>query len=756
MIHRFIIGAFVIAGTMLAGKITAHERPNIVFIIADDLGYSDLGCYGGEIDTPRLDRLAREGLRFRQFYNQAKCEPTRAALMTGLYHPRAGLALQNPSVTLGEALRAAGYRTGIVGKWHLPRNPTRKEQTPIERGFDHFYGLYDGASDYFPSAIGRNKVSLDAYTPGNFITPLDHAHFRPHDRWGHGPDAQRFLLQSTFPEDYYMTDAFGDHAVALIEDAVADPSGAPFFLYLSFNAPHTPLQAPTPLIDKYRDLYRRGWDVLREEKWTRLQANGLIEPPWRLPPWRDDVPPWHELTTVQQEKEAHRRAVYAAMVDSMDQNIGKVLDALDRLDRTKHPGLSDNTLVMFMSDNGAQAFDNANPPNRQVDPSHPDSRWCMGAVWSAFSNMPFRYNKQSQHQGGHCSPLIARWPAVIAPATITDQPGHIIDIMATFVDIGDVDYDALDVPPLDGASLRPILEGGHRPPPDFWGFEFGGMDLAVIQGEWKLVNFRSGPWRLFNLREDRTEMRNLAWQHPERVRSMAALYDQWSQDTFGNDQRIFAQRRTRDRLGPQHMRYTEVLESNRLGFYANPPIGVTAAGIGDAPGAAVREIHEIWTLRASGTGMAATGRDAFTFVGKPFSGDGEIITLVEAVKPSGKVRLGVMFRATLEPDSPFVMTGLNPGPGRTLQIVRDRPGADSKVTRGEDGVLAPFFLRLARHGDKFTASYASADSYVWKDFATTTVTLPAEGWAGLAASSGTASETVEVIFREWENMVTER
>jgi arylsulfatase A-like enzyme len=723
------------------------KAPNIIYILADDMGYSDLGCYGGEIETPAIDRLANEGLRFRQFYNQAKCEPTRTAVMTGMYHGRAGLSLQNPGATLGEALRTADYRTYIIGKWHLPANPTRKEQTPVERGFDAFYGLYDGASSYFPSGIGRNIVSLDSDAPGEFITPYSLDHFRPHDQWGLGEDAKRFLLQSAFPEGFYMTDAFGDHAVHFIDDAVSNHPDRPFFLYLSFNAPHTPLQAPVPLIEKYRGYYSKGWDQIREEKWQRIQKLGLVDPQWKLPPWRMDVPAWENLSEEEKEKEAHRRAVYAAMVDNMDQNIAKVLDRLDQL------GIAENTLVVFMSDNGSQAFDNTSYNQRLADPSHPDSRWCMGAVWASLSNMPFRYNKQSQHMGGICSPFVARWPAVIEAGGMTDEPGHIIDLMATFVDIGNADYNSLDVPPMDGESLMPVFEGGTRQPP-LWGFEFGQTDFAVIQGNWKLVNFRSGPWRLYDLKEDRTEMNNLAWKYPEKVKELAGFHYEWAMDVFGNRNRTHSGRNmVISENDAQHMRYTAVLNSDRLGFYSNPPVKVDAGVVGEVQLSDVREAHEVWSVTSRGSGLIQSQSDGFTYISMPLVGDGEVIAYVERIEEGADLEnllLGVMMRESKEPGSPFVMTALNPASGSANQLNRSKSHTASSLNHIDAGIKAPLFIRLRRDGNLFTSSYSS-DTYVWTDFSVVSVSLTEELHAGLAVSSG-GNETARVIFREWDNI----
>ncbi|MGE9271245.1 MAG: arylsulfatase, partial [Verrucomicrobiales bacterium] len=511
------------------------DGPNVIYIIVDDMGYSDLGCYGGEIETPHIDSLAAQGMTFRQFYNNAKCETTRASIMSGLYHGRGGNT--SAGATLAEAVKTSGYKTYAVGKWHLGTGSS----IPVMQGFDHFYGFYGGYSDYFPAGIGTSTVKRDAAEAGDFVSAYPDSSFNT--------VSSNVSNQTSFPDDYYMTDGLGDNAVAFIQDAVTNHADQPFFLYLAFNAPHTPLQAPADLIDKYRGTYMEGWDKLREEKWERQKELGLIDPEWQLPPLRDDIPQWDDLSADEKDREDHRRAVYAAMMDSVDQNVGKVLDQL------RASGIEDNTLVIFTGDNGAQAFDNTS--DRSSSPSDEDSRWSMGPAWAAYSNAPFRYHKQSQHQGGICTAFIARWPEVISPGTMTDQPGHVIDVMATLVDLSGADYDSLKkdngdpVPPMDGSSLRPIFEGETRPEPNYWGFEYGISEFAVIQGDWKLTSFSGSPWRLYDLKKDRTETNNLRWDYPEKVQELAALYDEWAIDVWGNTTRTFAERDLRNELSQE-------------------------------------------------------------------------------------------------------------------------------------------------------------------------------------------------------------
>jgi arylsulfatase A-like enzyme len=712
--------------------------PNVIYIIADDLGYSDPGCYGGEIHTPNIDRLAAAGVRFRHFYDCAKCETSRSALMSGLYHGRCGLQVQN-GTTLGEAMQSAGYRTYAVGKWHLGDTAGK---TPTDRGFNNYYGHYSGASSYFPIGIGANDIYLDTQEPDNFISAYSPSYFTQ--------DSSRRSRETSFPPGFYLTDAFGDHAVEFLDDAVDKHTNRPFFMYVAFNAPHTPLQAPVEEINKYRHTYTNGWDVMRQEKWQRQLASGLVDPQWQLSNLRDDIPRWDDLDAAARDAEDHRRAVFAAMVDRMDQNIGKILDRLDELDATTRPGILTNTLVVFTSDNGAQAFDNASEAQRQVDPDDPDSKWNEGPAWAAFSNTPWRYYKQSQQQGGVCAPFVARWPGTIAPGRTTDQPGHVVDVMATLVDIAKVDYASLTtyngnpVPPLDGASLMPIFTGGTRPAPDFWGFEFNNSEFAVIQGDWKLAAFSSSPWRLFNLRDDRTETRNLRWDNPQKVHELAALYDQWAIDTYGNTTRTYAKRDTLDKLG-QELRY-ETVQTGKL--YSEPSVGITVTNMGSGASSTVDDHWEIVVFDTSATGIGGTADD-ITFACQPFFGDGEIIAQVDSISNAlAAGHAGVMVRETLDADSAFVMTGLKPN-GQLVQFVRDGAGHLVSTTTGATGIAAPVFLRVERTANVFTSSF-STNEYDWVDFASATNAMGASAQGGLAAASGGSAGTI--IFREWDNL----
>ncbi len=694
-------------------------KPNIIFIIADDLGYSDIGCYGGEIATPNLDRLAREGLRFRQFYNNAKCETTRSALMSGRYHVLSGLHVQN-GTTLGAVAKSGGYQTYAVGKWHLGSD---KGQTPVERGFDHFYGFYGGGTPYFnPSP---NSIRRDSATAGNFVSADPDAKF--------SQDSATRSRQTTFAPDYYATDSLGDNAAAFVTDAVTKHADRPFFMYLAFNAPHAPAEAPAALVEKYKPLYARGWDQLRAEKWARLQASGLVDPQWQLPDFPTDVPRWESLTQKEKEFEILRRANYGGQVDSLDQNIGKLLALLDKLEAT-HPGLVKNTLIMFISDNGCAGHDAAATRNQ-------------GPGWATLSNTPFRYFKQSQQQGGISTPMVARWPQVIAPGTITDQPGHVIDIMATLNDVGQADYHAqktfssAPVPPMSGTSLLPIFKGGTRPPPS-WVFELHQNEFAVIQGDWKLASFRSSPWRLFNLREDRTETRNLRFENPEKAKELAAVFDQWAPEKL--------RWAHRDPIGKvvgyePDFRYGNSVHK----LYREPSIGLTLTNLGKVSKATVSDEAEYCLIHTASAGFG-DGTDNGTYLNKPFRGDGQVTAQLEtSTGTTTASRSGVMIRESLDPGSPFIMTAI--APDRTVtQIVRAVKNGPVTITTAPEKAKLPVFLRVQRQGDRFTASY-SVNEYYWKDFATTTQAMSTDAFGGVAAASGSADTRAYFQWREWEN-----
>ena len=486
----------------------APSRPNIVLILCDDLGFSDPGCYGGEIRTPNLDRLALEGMRFTQFYNCAVCVTTRVALMTGLY-PRPGKrGLRGNMVSLGEMLREAGYATALTGKWHGLGG------RPIDRGFDEYYGLLSGCCNYF------NPAKPDP----NF----------------YGGNARRFAHNAQpvteFPDDYYTTDAFTDHAIETIQRFAKE--GKPFFLHLCYTAPHFPLQAPEQDIARYRGDYAHGYFVLRERRHKRQIELGLLDPKWKLSPvdhktgsfsYDYEVTSWEEVET--RAREERRMEVYAAMVDRMDQGIGRLLDALDQT------GVADNTVVFFLSDNGGCASwprdeKGFEEYNRGIPVGDPRSYEFVGPGWGWAQNAPFRRHKVWTYEGGIATPLIVRWPGVVKPGAITHQVGHVIDFMPTLLELAGGTYPETSgeepILPLEGESFAPVLRGKNHKPRDTLCWALFG-NRAIRQGHWKLVWGASDQrWELYNLAMDRTETNDLATEHPERVKAMAADWERWA------------------------------------------------------------------------------------------------------------------------------------------------------------------------------------------------------------------------------------
>jgi len=495
------------------------RRPNIVLILADDLGYSDLGCYGGEIETPSLDRLAASGMRFAQFYNCARCAPTRASLLTGLYPHKAGVGYLNPEnrivsaiveklrppgylgalnrqcATIPEILGPVGYRCYMAGKWHLGAGGG---QRPLDRGFHRYYGILSGASDYWnprPGAVYRDQAPDDARPPG-----------------------------------YYTTDAFTDAALEFVEET---PAQAPYFLYLAYNAPHWPLQAAEDEIARCKERYRKGWDAIRTERLDRLKELGILRQNDELAPRDKESYPWEDEPDP--EDMVRRMATYAAVVERMDRNIGRLLDQIERR------GESENTLVLFLSDNGAEAMGHVK------DRQKADKLGAYLLPWANASNTPFRYFKIWVHEGGICTPLIASWPGVVPPGAVNrSQIGHVKDLMATFLDLAGIEYpfkrDGRELAPLAGQSLLPALLDPAFADDRTLYWEHGG-NCAMRKGRWKLtrqynderqdgikdrLGRRQRAWELFDMETDRTELRNRAADRPEKAREWAADYERWA------------------------------------------------------------------------------------------------------------------------------------------------------------------------------------------------------------------------------------
>ncbi|TWU60348.1 Arylsulfatase [Rubripirellula tenax] len=469
--------------------------------MCDDMGWSDIGCYGGEVKTPNLDRLAMEGLRFTQFYNNAKCTTTRASLLTGLY-PRRGRGglLRNDMVTIGEAMRAAGYQTSLSGKWHLGSGATTH---PFHRGFDEFYGLLDGCCNFFDPSIA------DPPYKGGKVR-----------EFGHNNEVIK-----EFPANFYTTDAFTDHAIDCVKKFTLNDR--PFMIHLTYTAPHYPLHAKPQDIAKYQGKFKElgGWFKMREQRWDRLQQMGLADEQWKLSAADSGAYDWE---SADQDHEDLRMAVYAAMIDSMDQNIGRLREALEQAK------VADNTVIFFLSDNGGCAEE---PGGRGSDivPGPKEYYASVGPAWGWAQNAPFKKHKSRTHEGGIGTPCIAWWPGHIKADTITRQPAHIIDFMPTFLELADASYPTQyagqQILPVEGRSLIPILDGETRQRHDQLAWEWSGS-RALREGNWKVVWDSSGKaWELYDLAKDRCETDDLSAAEPERTERMSNAWFDWAKRT---------------------------------------------------------------------------------------------------------------------------------------------------------------------------------------------------------------------------------
>lgn len=503
LLHRSVccpVAAFrggllaALLGSLLCGQHTAAAPPNIVLIMCDDMGFSDLGCYGGEIETPQLDRLARQGLRFRTFYNNAKCEHTRASLLTGhwWHHVGASPTVHYAAETLGERLRAAGYRTLMTGKWHAG-------QTPYERGFDRYYGLTDGCCNFWNPGHAR---------PGE----PEPARKRVR-RWA--IDGRQFQPFTPPTADFYTTDAFTDGALTYLEEQQHETR--PFLLYLAYTAPHYPLHASERDVAKYRGRYQQiGWDRLRQERFARQQRLGILPPGTELSPPDPAGTPWAEVPAAARDQWDLKMATYAAMIDRMDRNIGRVLTKLEQI------GKSDNTVVFFLSDNGACADSRDLSTVPDAMPWEVTSYLKQGLDWANASNTPFRNYKTSNYEGGTRTPLIVHWPEIIAGGTITDHVGHLVDLLPTMLELAGSEQP----PELPGHSLVPVLQGqpSERPWPICWQFN---KAKAIRDHQWKLVKWGTQAWELYDLQADPSELIDLAAQNPDRVSQLESQWQEW-------------------------------------------------------------------------------------------------------------------------------------------------------------------------------------------------------------------------------------
>ncbi|MDX1944137.1 MAG: arylsulfatase [Pirellulaceae bacterium] len=552
-VHKALASAIVFGlfPALFAAAAEKPPRPNIVVILSDDMGWSDLGCYGGEISTPNLDKLAAGGLRFTQFYNTARCCPTRASLLTGLYPHQAGIGhmmedkglegyrgeLNRRCLTMAEVLRPAGYGTYGVGKWHVtqgtkPAGP--KHNWPQQRGFDRFYGTITGAGNFYdPGTLVRDNT---------MISPLADPEYKP--------------------ATYYYTDAISDHAARYVGEHHANTPDKPLFLYIAYTAAHWPMHALEEDIAKYRGKYDAGYDAIRQARFARLKKLGLIGADSQL---TATVGKWDEVSD--KAWEARCMEVYAAMIDRMDQGIGRIVAALEKAGRL------DNTLILYMQDNGACAetigrqrnaaplvrpekptlpplaadfLDTAVRPTRTRDgfpirqgpgvmPGPADTYIAYGEGWANVSNTPHREYKHWVHEGGISTPLVAHWPAGIRRrGELVNEPGHLIDIMATCVDVAGAEYPAMKgeeaIQPLEGKSLVPAFAGQKLTRNAiYWEHE---GNRAMRAGPWKLVaKGPAGKWELYNIDADRTELNNLAASEPERLAALTTQWEAWAKRT---------------------------------------------------------------------------------------------------------------------------------------------------------------------------------------------------------------------------------
>jgi arylsulfatase A-like enzyme len=496
----FSLFAGLMLGSLLAHAAPDRTRPNFILIMVDDMGYSDIGCFGGEVKTPNLDQLAKDGLRFTQFYNTAKCHTTRAELLTGNYAYSIGDNNMEHGATFGEVLRPIGYRTLISGKWH-------QKPLPTTRGFDRYYGLADGCSNFFNPGL---KARPGEGPPGR----KGKTRVR---RWA---IEDKVIMGYTSPDKkFYHTDAFTTYAIDRLDEYKKEDK--PFVLYLPYTAPHYPLHAWPEDIAKYRGKYKIGWDEIRKQRFKRMNEMGIIGANHKLTPRASKA--WNELSEEQKDAEDLKMAVYAAMIDRVDQNLGRLFA------KVKELGDWDNTLIMFLTDNGACPEQPNTTPN--IPPGPVESYRTVSVGWANASNTPYRKFKSTDYEGGIRTPFIAHWPGVIKPG-MTNQVGHIIDVSATFREVTGAKYPKEILgnktkPPL-GKSLLPIFKGKEREPHKeiYWHFSRAN---AVRQGDLKVV--RAGKaWELYDLKADPTETNNLAKERPKKTAELSKMWEAWRED----------------------------------------------------------------------------------------------------------------------------------------------------------------------------------------------------------------------------------
>ena len=530
-INQFLIAANSILGMSVvacttsatnsqepADKPTAPQKPNIIVMLVDDLGFSDLGCYGSEIETPNIDRLAANGIRYRTFYNCARSAPTRASLLTGLYPHQAGVGslkeqpgypdyqayLNDRCITIPNAIKKAGYFSIMTGKWHLGIG---KGVTPVTRGFDR---SLNGAAGGFYFYNDPNNKKL--YLNDEVISPTD----------------------SRLPAGWYSTDLWVEYGLKFVDEAVK--AGKPFFWYLAHNAPHFPLQAPESTIAKYRGRYNEGYDVIRNRRFEKQKQLGLFSEDVRLTPRNPhpDNTPWDQLTDALRNRQDHRMAIYAACIDEIDKATGKVIAYLEE------KGILDNTVIIFLSDNGGNAESGFLGKWQGTNPGSVTSEVWLGTPWADVANTPYFMYKHHGHQGGCATPFIVHYPNGI-PENLRgsidlENYGHLIDIMPTIIELAGGEYPSIyesrQITPMEGISLVPSFSGKRLNRANPIIIEHEG-NKALRNGDWKIVqeyekDNLDRPWRLYNLRTDPTEMEDLSAQYPVRFNEMKTLYQQWA------------------------------------------------------------------------------------------------------------------------------------------------------------------------------------------------------------------------------------
>lgn len=415
LIVNFFIVFTILNQSCQSPERLVNERPNVILIITDDMGYSDIGCYGGEIQTPTLDKLASEGIKFSQFYNGGKCEPSRAIITSGhYYHTTRNQQWRTSLPSFGDMMSSVGYRTMMVGKWHT-------QGKPWERGFHRTFGHMGGATDFY---VGDKSFQLDG------------------EAW------------EVPKEGFYNTDANTDFAIQFIKEEKEKHPDKPFFMYLAYNAPHSPIQAPKEVVTKYIGKYKKGWDAIRKERFERQKKIGLMKEEWKITPRRQNIHAWDSLSEKEKDFEDLRMATYAAMIDRVDQGIGKIVKQLEEMN------IRDNTLIMFVNDNGGSPYDRVRGRGRSIN--SPKSHWNVGLGWANCSNTPYKYYKRTQHNGGNMTPFIASWPdGIESQEGYFDETSHLMDIMPTLAEIAQTEYpitfNEIGTPTLPGKSLLPFF-----------------------------------------------------------------------------------------------------------------------------------------------------------------------------------------------------------------------------------------------------------------------------------------------------------